>query len=115
VQSGRPYTVANSVFTLEDIDIPIFIERNNARIRPYHRLDFSWKVRYSKKVNRRWVGDWTFTIYNLYSRRNPFNLYYTQRQGSLDGAVFGGNPLGTYELSVMNSPLFAITYNFVFD
>lgn len=115
VQSGRPYTVANSVFTLEDIDIPIFIERNNARIRPYHRLDFSWKVRYSKKVNRRWVGDWTFTIYNLYSRRNPFNLYYTQRQGSLDGAVFGGNPLGTYELSVLNSPLFAITYNFVFD
>jgi hypothetical protein len=114
-QSGRPYTVANSVFKLEDIDIPIFIERNNARIRPYHRLDFSWKVKYSKKAKRRWVGDWTFTIYNLYSRRNPFNLYYAQRNGAENSDVFLGAPLGTYELSVLNSPLFAVTYNFVFD
>lgn len=114
-QSGRPYTEANSVFTIEGIDIPIFIERNNARLRPYHRLDFSWKVRYSKKANRRWVGDWTFTVYNLYSRRNPFNLYYAQRTGAENSDIFLGAPLGTYELSVMNSPLFAITYNFVFD
>ena len=114
-QSGRPYTVANSVFVLEDINVPIYIERNNARLRPYHRLDFSWKVKYGRNPNRKWVGDWTFTVYNLYSRRNPFNLYYSQRQGAVDSDVFLGSPLGTYELSIMNSPLFAVTYNFVFD
>lgn len=114
-QSGRPYTVANSVFKLEDIDVPIFIERNNARLRPYHRLDFSWQIKYNKKENKRWIGDWTFTIYNVYSRRNPFNLYYAQRSGSEDSEVFFSSPLGTYELSVLNSPLFAITYNFVFQ
>ncbi|NAS10377.1 TonB-dependent receptor [Poritiphilus flavus] len=114
-QTGRPYTVANSVFELEEIDVPIFIERNNARLRPYHRLDFSWKIKYSKRPNRKWKGDWTFTIYNLYSRRNPFNLYYTQRTGAVDGDVFGQSPLGSYELAVLNSPLFAVTYNFVFD
>ena len=114
-QSGRPYTVANSVFSIEDINVPIFIERNNARLRPYHRLDFSWKVKYGRNPNRKWKGDWTFTIYNLYSRRNPFNLYYSQRQGAVDSEVFLGSPLGTYELSVLNSPLFAVTYNFVFD
>ncbi|MGB5553904.1 MAG: TonB-dependent receptor, partial [Flavobacteriaceae bacterium] len=114
-QTGRPYTVANSVFDLNTIDVPIFIERNNARLRPYHRLDFSWKVAYGEKVNRRWVGDWTFTIYNLYSRRNPFNNFYTQRQEGIDSDVFLGSPLGTYELSIMNSPLFSLTYNFVFD
>jgi len=114
-QSGRPYTVANSVFSVEDINVPIFIERNNARLRPYHRLDFSWKVKYGRNPNRKWKGDWTFTVYNLYSRRNPFNLYYAQRQGSVDSEVFLGSPLGTYELSILNSPLFAVTYNFVFD
>jgi hypothetical protein len=114
-QSGRPYTVANSVFALENINVPIFIERNNARLRPYHRLDFSWKIKYGKNPNRRWVGDWTFTVYNVYSRRNPFNLYYSQRQDGIDTEIFLGSPLGTYELSVMNSPLFAVTYNFVFD
>ncbi|WP_238474487.1 TonB-dependent receptor [Maribacter algarum] len=114
-QSGRPYTVANSVFAIEDINVPIFIERNNARLRPYHRLDFSWKVKYGRNPNRKWKGDWTFTIYNVYSRRNPFNLYYSQRQGAVDSEVFLGSPLGTYELSILNSPLFAVTYNFVFD
>ncbi|ASV29513.1 TonB-dependent receptor [Maribacter cobaltidurans] len=114
-QTGRPYTAANSVFKLEDLDIPIFLERNNARLRPYHRLDFSWKVSYSKKPNRKWKGDWIFTIYNVYGRRNPFNLYYTQRQGPEDANVFLGSPLGSYEISVLNSPLFALTYNFVFE
>jgi len=114
-QTGRPYTVANGVFRLEEIDVPLFIERNNARLRPYHRLDFSWKVKYSKKENRRWIGDWTFTIYNLYSRRNPFNLYYAQRNGLEDADVFIDSPLGSYELSVLNSPLLSITYNFVFQ
>ncbi|MBT8185444.1 MAG: TonB-dependent receptor [Eudoraea sp.] len=114
-QSGRPYTVANSVFKIDEIDVPIFIERNNARLRPYHRLDFSWQIKYNKKENKRWIGDWTFTIYNVYSRRNPFNLYYAQRSGSEDSDVFFSSPLGTYELSVLNSPLFAITYNFVFQ
>ncbi len=114
-QTGRPYTVANSVFVLEDINVPIFIERNNARLRPYHRLDFSWKIKYGRNPNRKWVGDWTFTIYNLYGRRNPFNVYYAQRQPGVDDDVFLGSPLGTYELSILNSPLFAVTYNFVFD
>ncbi len=114
-QSGRPYTVPNSVFVLEDINVPIFIERNNSRLRPYHRLDFSWKVKYGRNPNRKWVGDWTFTVYNVYSRRNPFNLYYSQRQGAVDSDIFLGSPLGTYELSIMNSPLFAVTYNFVFE
>ncbi len=114
-QSGRPYTVANSIFDLGNIEVPIFRERNNARLKPYHRLDFSWKVKYSKKLKRRWVGDWTFTVYNVLSRRNTFNLYYTQREPGVDADVFLGSPLGSYELAIMNSPLLALTYNFVFD
>lgn len=115
-QSGRPYSVANAYYSVEEIDVPIFLDRNNARLKTYHRLDFSWKVKYSKKVNRRWVGDWTFTVYNLYSRKNPYNRYYSQRiDRSANSNIFLDSPLGSYELNIMNSPLFAITYNFVFD
>ncbi|MEO1009723.1 MAG: TonB-dependent receptor [Bacteroidota bacterium] len=115
LQSGRPFTVPNSVFPLEEIDVPIFLERNNSRLRPFHRLDFSWKIKYGKNPNRRWVGDWTFTVYNVYGRRNPLNRYYEQRQAGVDADIFLDSPLGSYELSVINSPLFALTYNFVFD
>lgn len=114
-QTGRPYTVANGVFELEDITIPIFLERNNARLPVYHRLDFSWKVKYTKKKNPRWVGDWTFTVYNVYGRKNPFNIFYGPRANGALNEVFGGNPIGAYELTVANSPIFALTYNFSFQ
>ncbi len=114
-QTGRPYTIANGYFSLEDIEVPIYLERNNNRLKPYHRLDLSWKIKYSKKLNRRWVGDWTFTVYNLYARKNQYNLYYTQRNGNENANIFFGSPLGSYELTIMNSPIFSLTYNFVFD
>ncbi|MEK6152085.1 carboxypeptidase-like regulatory domain-containing protein [Flavobacteriaceae bacterium 3-367] len=114
-QSGRPFTVANGVFEFENLDVPIFLERNNARLPVYHRLDFSWKVRYAKKANKRWVGDWTFTVYNVYGRKNPINIFFDQRNGPENSDIFLDSPLGAYEISLLNSPLFALTYNFTFQ
>jgi len=114
-QTGRPYTIANGVIDQGNVNIPIFLNRNNARLPFYHRLDFSWKVAYRKDPNKRFKSDWNFTIYNLYGRKNPFNIYYAQRRGSIDGDVFGGNPLGSYELSVLKGALLSLTYNFKFQ
>jgi len=114
-QSGRPYTAANGVVTIEGIQTPLFLERNNARLPAYHRLDFSWNVKGAKRKSKRWQGDWTFTIYNLYGRRNPFSIYYTQRNGGENGQIFGNSSLGAFELSILNSPLLSLTYNFVFE
>ena len=114
-QSGRPYTIANGIFERQNVQIPIYLSRNNSRLPTYHRLDFSWKISYSKSPNRKFKGDWIFTIYNLYGRKNPFNIYYTQRNGTVDGDVFLGSPLGSYELSVLRSPLVSLTYNFKFQ
>lgn len=114
-QTGRPYTVANGIYELEELEVPIFLERNNARLPMYHRLDFSWKVKYSKNKNPRWVGDWTFTIYNVYGRKNTQSKFYSQREGNLDSDFFGGYSLGSYQLSVSSSPIFALTYNFTFQ
>lgn len=114
-QSGRPYNLANGIVVIDDIDVPIFLERNNGRLPIYHRLDFSWKVDYNKNVNSKWKDNWVFTIYNVYGRKNPINKYYQQRTGTENAEFFGGSALGSYELSVLNSPLFALTYNFVFQ
>ena len=113
-QSGRPYTIPNGVVVVDNIEVPIFLERNNARLPLYHRLDFSWKVRYSKKANRRWIGDWTFTVYNIYGRKNPINVFFQPRSGSENADIFLDSPLESYEINLLNSPLFALTYNFTF-
>ncbi|WP_044632957.1 TonB-dependent receptor [Neotamlana sedimentorum] len=113
-QSGRPYTIANGNFDIQDITVPIYLERNNSRLPTYHRLDFAWNINVSKNKNRRLISDWTFTIYNVYGRKNPFNKYYAQRNGEFN-EVFSNNPLGSYELLVTNSPVFSLTYNFKFQ
>ena len=115
-QSGRPYTVANAIFEISNMDVPIYLERNNSRFPFYHRLDFSWKISYSKNPNSRFKKDWIFTIYNVYGKKNPFNIYYTPRDGtSKNGNIFGSSPLASYELSIIKSALISLTYNFTFN
>lgn len=116
-QTGRPYTVANGVVSFDEIEAPIFLERNNARLPVYHRLDFSWNIHFSKsKKKKRWQNDWTFTVYNLYGRKNPIDNFYSQRNNFKENFdVFGTSPLGSYELLVLNSPLFSLTYYFKFQ
>lgn len=115
-QTGRPFSVPNGFVSFEGIEIPVFFERNNSRLPVYHRLDLSWNVHFSKsKVNKRWSNDWTFTIYNVYGRKNPVNIYYTQRTEGQTSPIFQDSPLGSFELSILNSPLISVTYNFKFQ
>ena len=115
-QSGKPYTIANGVFDIGNLKVPIYLERNNATLPVYHRLDFSWKISYDKKLNNRLKGDWIFTLYNVYGRKNPFNIFYSPRDGTTDnGNIFGSSPLAAYELSIINSTIISLTYNFVFN
>ena len=114
-QSGRPYTIANTVFEISNIDVPIYLERNNSRFPTYQRLDFSWKISYSRDPKNRFKKDWIFTVYNVLGRNNPFNIYYTKRDGtSNDGLIFGSSPLASYTLSIIDTPIISLTYNFRF-
>ena len=57
--------------------IPItFSDRNKYRIPPYHRLDISISLDESLKLRKKWKGSWTFSILNVYGRKNPYTIYY---------------------------------------
>lgn len=116
-QSGRPYTVPNATVAIDELEVPIFLERNNARLPIYHRLDLSWNIHFSKsKENKRLQNDWTFTVYNIYGRKNPVNIYYAQRENFAENTnVFSNSPLGAFQISMLNSPLFSLSYNFTFQ
>ncbi|MGB0849806.1 MAG: TonB-dependent receptor [Bacteroidia bacterium] len=49
-----------------------YTDRNDFRMRAYHRADIGLQV---SKKKKRGVRTWEFSAYNLYNRRNPF--YYT--------------------------------------
>ncbi|MEN0046901.1 MAG: TonB-dependent receptor [Bacteroidota bacterium] len=115
-QTGRPYTAANAVFEVDNVLVPIFLDRNNARLPDYHRLDFSWRIHNpSTNKEKRWKGDWIFTVYNLYGRRNAYNWYYGSTQNGRFGAIFGDSPLGAYQLSIFSTAMVSLGYNFTFE
>lgn len=114
VQSNRPYSVPNGYLTLNRLPVPIFLERNNARLPLYHRLDLSWTIHNASLKQRRWVGDWTVTVYNLYGRKNAYNIYYQPRRGGNNAEIFGSSPLASYRLTIFGAPIFSISYSFKF-
>lgn len=115
VQSNRPYSVPNGFVEFDGTPIPLFLERNNARLPVYHRLDFSWTLHNAKMEKRRWVGDWTVTLYNVYGRDNAYNIYYQPREPGVASEVFGDSPLGSYQLTIFGAPIVSLSYSFKFE
>lgn len=64
-QGGYPYS--GSYGTIDYFD-----GRNNYQLPAYHRLDLGLKIYRPKKKGR--MGIWTISIYNVYSRMNPFMI-----------------------------------------
>ena len=114
-QTGKPYTVPNATFAVNNIPVPIYLERNNSRLPDYHRLDFSWRVHnISANKLKRWKGDWIVTVFNLYGRKNAFNRYFAGKQAGPAATITQGS-IGAYQVSIFNSTLVSLTYSFKFQ
>lgn len=76
--SGAPTTYPVSRFSVGDSYAPIFTSRNACRLPDYHRLDLSLAVKTKRRAdNLRWGGEWTFSLYNAYSRHNVWSVVYS--------------------------------------
>lgn len=102
--TGRPFSSPSGFFQLDNKRYPVYESRNNDRISDYHRLDFSWTITNPSLKEKRWEGSWTFTVYNLYGRKNAYSVFFKP----------AGTALKPYELSVFANPLISLTYNFKF-
>lgn len=108
--TGRPITFPEGKYVFDNIVLPSFNERNKFRLTDYHRLDISARLEGKKtKPNgqpKKKVDYWTFSIYNVYGRRNAYSYLFRQEEGSEQAEVVRYSILGTLIPSV--------TYNFRF-
>ncbi len=102
--SGRPYTAPEGYVTYQEQLYPFYNERNQRRIPDYHRLDFSWNIYNPGMKDRRWQGHWTFTVYNLYGRKNAYSVFFRPEGGIIQA----------YKLQIFAAPIVTLSYNFVF-
>lgn len=112
--TGQAITLPNGFYLIEnwiytEFDMP----RNSYRLMPYHRLDLSATYRLNKNPKAKFKSDLNFSVYNVYSRMNPFFLYAVPE--TTQGAT--GNT-GSIDIKLKQVSLFPIipslTYNFKF-
>jgi hypothetical protein len=82
-------------------------KRNNYRIPNYSRLDFSLMLKNKEKEGKKFESYWVFSVYNVYSRRNAFSVFFQQNEN---------NPLATEAIrySILGTVVPAVSYNFKF-
>jgi hypothetical protein len=101
LQSGQPITYPNGQYQYLGITVPSYGLRNENRLPAYHHLDISATLTPRKNNNRNWKGEWVFSIYNLYNRKNAAAINF--RQNSQTGtneavktSIFGMVPAVSY-------------------
>ena len=85
----------------KDLSIVIYDERNANRLPAYHRLDIAATYKPNRKPDKRWKGEWIFSIYNLYNRMNAASITFNQNYNTgvneaLRTSIFGIIPSITY-------------------
>lgn len=100
-QTGQPVTFPTAQYQYQGINVPVYSDRNQDNLPAYHRIDVSATLNPTKNKGRKWQGEWVFSIYNLYGRKNAASINFRQNQDSgLNEAVrlsiFGIVPSVTY-------------------
>jgi hypothetical protein len=108
--SGNAITLPTNYYFIDGQLVQQYGELNGYRIFPYHRLDISAVYKPKSKKPKRWQGSWAFSIYNVYSRQNPYFLYVDVENGinSTTGAQVKVKQVSIFPI------LPSITYNFRF-
>jgi hypothetical protein len=117
--TGAALTVPVARYFIEGKVINEFGERNSFRMAPYHRMDLS--MTYLHKKTDKWTSSWSFSLYNVYSRQNPYFIYF-DTDGDLFRAAAGiqasGSKPSSFKIKAKQVSLFpvipSITWNFSF-
>ena len=104
--TGLPVTFPVGRAEIGNKIIPIYSDRNAYRLPDYHRLDLAAIVKGKSKKGRRWHGEWNFSVYNAYARKNTWTVNFMEDKE---------NPNVTYaEKTYLFSLIPSVTYNFSF-
>ena len=112
LSSGRPITLPEQKYMFAGNQVVIFSERNKYRMPPYHRMDVSLTLDQNLRKRRMWKGSWTFSVYNLYGRKNTYSVFYKKSPQQVGGAE--DSRYDIFRMSVIGIPVPSITYNFKF-
>ncbi len=102
--TGRPVTVPVGSYVIQGLELVNYSDRNSFRIPDYVRMDLGFTLKEGHRNTKLSHAFWSFSIYNLLGRDNPFSIFFDLKDGKVKG----------YKLSVFGSAIPTISYNFKF-
>jgi hypothetical protein len=104
-QTGRPTTYPIGQYVYNNVVVPVYEARNASRLTDFHHLDLSATWTPKPDSEKRWKGEWVFSVYNAYNRKNAASVSFREntdigQNEAVRLSIFGIIP--------------AITYNFKF-
>ncbi len=100
-QTGRPSTFPNGQYEYSNLVVPVYEARNSSRLAAFHHVDIS--ATWTPKPNnpKRWQGEWVFSVYNIYNRKNAASLSFSENTDTGQNeavrlSIFGIIPSVTY-------------------
>jgi hypothetical protein len=109
--TGRSITLPELKYDFYGQTVLQYSDRNKYRLPAYHRLDLSFSVDESLRIKKKWKGSWTFSILNVYARKNAYSVYYKKETPTADNNY---QTFNLYKLYIIGIPLPTFTYNFIF-
>jgi len=99
--TGRPVTMPQAVYYVNNQPFVDYSDRNEYRIPDYLRLDVSVKIEGNLKSKKSTHSYWTVGVYNVTGRSNANSVFFLSEEGRLHG----------YTYSVISVPVFTISWN----
>jgi hypothetical protein len=107
--TGNTITLPERFYLIEGVLAQQFSSINQYRLASYHRLDFSATYVPKPYSKKKFKSSWVFSIYNTYSRMNPYFIYIDQEGSAAD------NSLTVQAKQVSLFPIIpSVTWNFKF-
>ncbi|MEO1011061.1 MAG: TonB-dependent receptor [Bacteroidota bacterium] len=100
-QTGLPTNYPVGQFEFQGLTVPFFGPRNAERLPAYNRLDLSATLTPRKNKRRKVQGEWVFSVYNVYNRRNAAAINFSRNvdtgvNEAVRTSIFGIVPAVTY-------------------
>ncbi len=110
LSSGRPVTLPEYKYYTGNDWVVVYSNRNEYRLPTYHRLDLSVSIDESLRRRKKWKGSWTFSVMNVYAKKNPYSVFYSKSNNSETSE----KSFSLQQLYLISQPMPTLTYNFIF-
>ncbi len=79
--TGAAFSTPAAFYYYQGYSVPVYLQKNNDRLPPYHRLDMNLDCRLNRE-GAKYKHSLTLALYNLYGRKNPVSVYFNKMTGN---------------------------------